>query len=408
LAPTRHHYVRYEANHLLNPDAFASLHQQFRDQACALAQAMGMFNADPGTTTHPSVENVLTGDGTVVRPRVKARRGDIHLNPMTGELEPRRYDPDAADYATWDPDNEKSIVVRGIKFGLIFGHHANVSNQRVVLDVFHVPTGDGGEAARALDSITGLVEYLGPGAQGVCWDMAMRGTHKDHLYHLGLMPIIKTVKTEGGKDKTAQLGPHNFTLADGTVEYRQVFTQAGAPLIEVIVGGNRVPVFLTRNRTRRVAQRTTGFRWFNDYTVPDEAPVPQQWRGATVRIRLNHSAEHAPTHNRAEVISAVAEHDPDWQRLYASRPVAESVNSLFKRSWYKNRAPRIGANRNHASLICAALWNNYRAWLEYTAANSQTHPPEGPLGAREQRVHRASTGPIPNAHGPPANDPAAA
>ena len=81
---------------------------------------MGMFDPDVGTMTRPAVQNLLTGDGTVTRPRYKAKLGDRHLNVETGELEQRRYDPDAADYTSWDPDSGKNMVVRGIKFGLIF------------------------------------------------------------------------------------------------------------------------------------------------------------------------------------------------------------------------------------------------------------------------------------------------
>jgi len=208
----------------------------------------------------------------------------------------------------------------------------------------------------------------------------MRGTHKTQLYkQLGLIPVIKTVKAPGGYDKTAQLGRHRFSLAHGTTRFHEVFTQAGTPVIEVIVSGKRVPVVLTRTRTRRVRQRTSGYRWFNDYVVPDDAPAPQWLRGASVSIRLNQSNQHAPNHNRAEVISTISERNADWQRLYACRPVAESVNSLIKRAWYRNRAPRIGAARNHISLLCAAIWNNYRAWTEYSAATQTRTPPTTPL-----------------------------
>jgi hypothetical protein len=374
--PTRHHFRYFEATYGLRPDVFETFHDDFNVQSCTLAHAMGMFDPNVGTTTHPAVQNLLTGDGTVVKPRYKAKLGDRHLNTETGELEQRRYDRDAADYTTWDPDSGKNITIRGIKFALIFSHLPGVSNQRMILDELHVPTGDGGEAARAVDSITTLVEHLGAGAQGVCWDMAIRGKHKDQIYDLALIPIVKTAHAPGGGPKSAQLGMHAFRLSDGTAEQHVVFTQAGAPLIEVIVGGDRVPVFLIRRRTRRVGQRTSGYRWYNDYAVPDQPPVPQHLHGATASIRLNHSTEHAANHNRAENISATAQNDPDWDRLYASRPVAESVNSLIKRPWYHNRAPRVGAARNHFSLLCGAIWLNYKALIEYQQHAKDHDAPE--------------------------------
>ncbi len=312
-APTRHHYRRYETSYLHRPDVFKELHHVFRGQACALARAMGMFDPDAGTISRPDVKNLAVGDGTVVRPRFRARLGDQHLNTQTGELEQRRYDPDAADYATWDPDTSKSITVRGIKFGLVWSHLRDVSNQRVILDVFHVPTGDGGEAARAVDSITTIVGHAGAGAQGVCWDMALRDIHKDPIYALGLMPIVKTAKAPGGAPKTAQLGLHPFTLTDGQSELREVFSRAGAALIEVVVGRNRIPILLDRRRTRRVGQRARGYRWYNDYAVPATAPVPPHLRGATVSVRLNRSTAHARVHNRAEILSAISQDDPDWE-----------------------------------------------------------------------------------------------
>src|SRR2546427_13142232 len=69
---------------------------------------------------------------------------------------------------------------------------------RVVLDTEYVPhKGDGGEARAAMRCFHRLARLV-PGAHGVNYDMAMRGTHIDEaMRELGRLIITKVHETKG-------------------------------------------------------------------------------------------------------------------------------------------------------------------------------------------------------------------
>jgi hypothetical protein len=61
---------------------------------------------------------------------------------------------------------------------------------------------------------------------------------------------------------------------------------------------------------------------------------------------------------------------------YAHRPIAESVNSTLKAPWRNQRAPRVGASRNHVALLHRALWNNHVAWNNFNTAHADDAAPD--------------------------------
>jgi len=356
----------------------------FRELAATQARDMHMCDPHAGSVTHPALQNILVGDGTVLAPHYKGSPTDRQLNRETGEMEPVKHDPDANFCETGD-DRE---VAYGIKFGFIesWMPHSDqrVENERVILDVFNVRHEPGyDEAAQATESITALVGLL-PGAQAVEWDMALHGIHFDTTRRLGLVDIVKVPApaANAGRQIPAPRDPtgkrrsgHVFTRTDHTQQQLPLYTYDGHPHIEVIVGGQRRTLPLTKTRLRRIRQRTRGYRWYGRYRIPNHPTVPPNLRDATVTIRLDR-AEDDGVYNRAENLRPVTIHDMpigpvapghvcEFDQLYVLRPGAESINRWHKQRYDDTRAPAVGRHRLMFMLLCSGLLNNAKAALAH-------------------------------------------
>lgn len=378
---SRSEFWRYCETYAIEPSIFAALVEEFEVQAAEQAISMGIFDASAGSVTHPARQNVLVGDGTVLRPCVDAVLGDLQLDKRTGALEQKRYDPDAGSFKTGDG----TTVVHGTKYGFVESRLLHV-NERVILGVFNVPKGKGhSEAEEALKVIDRAYERL-PEAHAVAWDMAMRGTHIDHLYQRGLQPVVKTAKSAGGKPRQKLIEIHNAKLVDGTEEPVNLWASNGGLSILVVAGGGEHLVQCVRKRTYKRAKAGGGYRWYMDAVVPDEPPVPARLRSARItHIRLDTTAgDKKMGLNRAENLRAVHQGDADWVRLYALRPGAESTNRWFKERLRDTRAPAIGVPRQHLHLVFGAMFNNFRAWVAHRArvgaAPPCTSPPSSTPG----------------------------
>lgn len=373
---SRSEFWHYCEKYAIEPSIFSAVDEEFEVQAAEQAKSMGMFDASAGSVTHPARQNVLVGDGTVLRPCVDAVLGDLQLDKRTGALEQKRYDRDAGSFKTGDG----TTVVHGTKFGFVESWLAYV-NERVILGVFNVPKGKGhSEAEEALKLIDRAYERL-PWAQAVAWDMAIRGTHIDHLYERGLQPVVKTAKTPGGKLRERLIEIHEAKLVDGTEEKVNLWASNGGLCILVVAGGEEHLVHCVRKQTYKRANAGGGYRWYMDAVVPDEPRVPPRLRSARIsQIRLDTTAgDKKMGLNRAENLRAIHQGDADWDRLYALRPGAESTNRWFKERLRDTRAPAIGVPRQHLHLVLGAMFNNFRAWLAHQArvgaAPSYASPP---------------------------------
>ncbi|MDP9335737.1 MAG: hypothetical protein M3Q30_20855 [Actinomycetota bacterium] len=363
---SRREFWRFRERHGITTGMIADLRDAFREHMAVVATGLGMFNPKTGSTTRPALENTFVGDGTVLRPHWKGTGSDRQINRATGELEPVKFDPDADTFKTGDGE-----WVKGLKFGFVEAWLPH-ENERIILDVFHVANKPGrDEAAEAVHSIEALHKHL-PHAQATCWDMALHGTHFDTLRRAGLIDIVKVPKTAARKGEkipppkhtngTRRAG-HLFQLRDDTTIERNLYTFDGHPHIEVLAEGKRAHLPLTRTRLRHSGHRTGGFRLYGDYQIPDDARVPEPLRGATVAVRLDRTQDDGK-YNRAEHLRPVTVHDRDeWDRLYALRPGAESINRWFKQRLNDHRAPAVGHGRIHFMLICGALLNNAKAVL---------------------------------------------
>ena len=96
------------------------------------------------------------------------------------------------------------------------------------------------------------------------------------------------------------------------------------------------------------------------------ALVREHLRGAVVLVRLDDpefETRRPGGVSQADHLHAIAPGDDDWDRLFALRPPAESMNRWIKERLRDRRAPAVGIKKQHFALLCAGLYNNVRAVL---------------------------------------------
>lgn len=386
---SRSEYRYYMNTYAIADDVLKEFARDFTVLWCQEAQRIGLFDETRRSWTHPLAENFATGDGTWFKSRFRSGPGEEQVDTITGEIVEKPYDPDAEWY--WvdengrhaDDEGRRSQRIRGTYFGTI-NAWLPYERERFILDVFNIrPSRGETEADKAIEHITNLVPLL-PGLQGVAWDMALRGKHNDQLYHLGLLPLNKVARAKGGKPKSLALGTYAFMRDGVTVADCTVFVHDGQPGIEIPVAGEVRWVPLARQQTKRQPQRSAGYRWYGVYAVPDEPPYPLHLRGATTILRLDTTEDdRTRRRNRAENLRAISQSDPDWDRMFALRPKAESVNRRLKDRLRDRRAPAVGIPRQLWAALGAAFYTNVQALLAHEArlAGSGPSPPETDLPA---------------------------
>jgi hypothetical protein len=279
------------------------------------------------------------------------------VDRRTGEIVAARHDPDAA-VQIEGGGNE----VYGIKFVVV---SARSDAGRVILEIRHVPhaKGEGGEAAVAL-RVFDEVAPLAPGIIGVIWDMALRGVHINTLMRkLGWLTVARVAAKErrhrrgqrGGfrVPKSAFVEAQDLKLRDGTIRKVPLYAVDGALGIgELNDRGERIFRPLRRVRTQRYPGGR-GWRWYNQYALPDEFAKRE------INVRLHGDDSDAKRRfNRAENLRAIAPSDPDFDRLYALRPDAESLNRSIEDSLYLKKAHSVGRHRQEADFLGFALMTN--------------------------------------------------
>jgi hypothetical protein len=297
---------------------------------------------------------MLYADGKVITPLFKAKPDDRKLDKTTGELRTPRHEPDGHLH---QGDGE---LAYGIKFVLVAVRNTN-HRGRIIVDTERVPTA-GGEAATAMDCFTRLAP-LAPGAQGVIYDTALRGTHHQRLLRdLGLLPVNRVTAAKAGaktprrkdgqrQEKTVHFEDKTITTPDGTTRTLRLYARGGTLGIgELTDTGELTFTELRRKRTHRNADKNGRYRWYNDYQLPD------RHGGGTLTVRL-HGNDHdtARKLNRTENLRPIPSTDPDFARLYPRRNDAESINRDLDDTLYLRRAHTLGHARQHLNLLGYAL-----------------------------------------------------
>ena len=370
--PMRKHHHRYlRDRYLTDPSVLASLGDRHRRIAVDQARSLGLL--DPhggGSYTHPDLTRMLYADGKVITPLFKARPEDRKVNKQTGEIRIPRHEPDG--HLHFQGDGEAAFGIKFVIVAVRSPHHRG----RIIVDTEWVPTA-GGEAASAMTCFTRLTP-LAPGAQGVIYDTALRGTHHQTLMRdLGLLPVNRvTAAKAGAKDprrdegqrepKSVHLEDKTVTLPDGTPRTLRLYARDGALGIgELTDTGDLTFTELQRKRTHRNADKNGRYRWYNDYQLPD------RHGGGTLTVRLHgNDIDRARKLNRTENLRPIAPGDPDFARLYPRRNDAESINRDLDDTLYLRRAHSVGAARQHLNLLGYALVVNAVAVHRYARRRS--------------------------------------
>jgi hypothetical protein len=374
----RHHYLYGRTAWLTQPEVLDELQALHRRAAAEQAQAIGLLDPKgPGSWTKPDLSRLIHADGKVVTPLFRAHPGDTKLDKETGELRPLRAENDAALH--FEGTGETAW---GTKWVIAACRSEDVHG-RIILDVEWVPVA-GGEARVAVDTFTRLAPHC-PGAQGVVYDTALRGTHHQTLLRdLGWLSINKVAAAKADTKGKARRGEGRRVEKSTHVEDRTIdtpdgeqtislFAEGGAIGIGVLTDtGKRVFVPLERARTHRNSDKG-GFRWYNDYRLPE------QYGGGTITVRLHGNADDEKRRfNRTENVRQIPQTDPEFTRLYRRRNDAESINRALDDTLWLRRAHSIGHARQHLNLLTYALTVNSLALWRHQARHSD---PPLPLAA---------------------------
>ena len=370
----RHHYLYGRTHHLSRPEVLEALGRRHRELATGQARRLGLLDPNgPGSWTHPDLTRMLYADGKVIAPLFKAKPGDTTVDKTTGEIRARRAEPDAGLH--WEGTGEAAW---GTKFVLVAVRTPDVRG-RIILDTRWVPK-PGSEAASAMESFEDLAP-LCPGAQGVIYDTALRGTHHQRLLrNLGLVPVIRvTAKAAGANEarrdpdqqrqaRSVWVETKTIHHTDGTITEIQIYARDGQIGIgRLLDTGEMEFVPLRRFRTHRSTTKAGLHRWYNDHRVPDWAG------GGTVTIRLHANAEDERRgFNRTENVRPIPPEDPDFDRLYARRNDAESINRHLDDTLWLGRAHSVGHVRQQLNLIGFTLCVNSVALHEHRKRRDQT------------------------------------
>jgi hypothetical protein len=352
----RHHYLYARKRALATPGLLESLMGRHRELAAQQAVELGLCDPDRGGSwTHPHLDRMLHADGKVIAPLYRAKPGDTRVHPTTGEMLPRRAEPDAGLH--FEGTGETAW---GTKFVLVAARTDDVHG-RVILGAQWVERA-GGEAATAMDCFERLAPLL-PGAQGVIYDTALRGVHHQRMLRdLGWLTINRVAAAKVGstksprrrEPKSAHVEDKTITRPNGTTTTLRLYAQDGAIGIgELDDRGDLHFTPLRRVRTHRTKDKNGKYRWYNDYELPDHHG------GGEVTVRLHGNEDDTRRRfNRTENVRPIPAGDPDFQHLYRRRNDAESINRNLDDTLWLGRAHSLGHQRQTLNLLGYALMTN--------------------------------------------------
>lgn len=358
----RHHYLYLRNRYLTELEVQQHLGEIHRQHAAFAAGRVGLLDpAGPGSWTHPDPTRVLYGDGKVITPLYRAQPGDVRLDKSTGELIPRRLEPDGGLH--FEGTGETAW---GTKFVLVAARGA-APRQRIILDTCFVDR-PGAEASTSTEVFARVAPHV-PGAQAVVYDTALRGIHHQTLLRdLGLIPINRVAAAKAGA-KSARRNPKERRVEKSTlIETKEI----GERTISLYARGGAIGVGelddtgaltftpLRRVRTHRNADKGGQYRWYNDYELPEHLG------GGTTTVRLHGNDEDSRRKlNRTENVRAIPPSDPDFPALFRQRNDAESINRGLDDTLFLRRAHSLGHRRQWVNLLGYALTVNSLTLLEH-------------------------------------------
>ena len=313
------------------------------------AKEMGI-GINHGTMLNPSLEAGMYGDGVVVRPMTKYKKGDMGFNEREGCLQERRHDPDAAYH--YDGLNRRV-------YGNVFAHMSawtGVPSEHVTFGIRPIRKGgDITEAQIALGFADAIKKEL-PGMAMLHWDKALRGKTVEEIWDMEMMPMIGVYDKSGRTTEQVSLGKKKINGIDTAL-----FAYRGAVSIKAI-DGSFIPLRATKLVFQHNAKSTC--RVYCDYIVPEGSNCDVRLWNGKVNQRLN-SPEKADF-TFGEHIRAHAPGSADWKNLYGNRSLAESLNSVLKNDLGRGeRARSLNLNHQWIDLMVMLLMRNDQSLVLY-------------------------------------------
>jgi len=383
--PNRSQFMRWYSKIAEEPELLSTFAASFQASAIHLARSMDLFDPERRSPSRPDIRDTMIGDGTILKSRFRAAPGEKQVDRETGELVPRRFDPDATFQHRKGDDELIRLDVAGSNFGFLHGTTGE-PGESIVVSMFHVPQGKGNsEAKSAMEQLLHLRDHGLPGISHLLYDKAMRGTHIDRAFAHGIYLHAKVSKVAGGKTKErmidAQVEARRGTDVVGTVD---IVAVGGAAHIRVPIADQLELIQLDPRQVReRLSRRTGALRVYRDYAIPDDIRVPERLRGAIVTVRhTSNEDDEQRGLKRTEVLRVIAETHDDWT-VAAQRSRAESLNAQIKNRWQDKRAPAVGKERQLLRLLFAGLAINFQAVTTYDRRTMRVEaaPPPEPAAA---------------------------
>ena len=337
-----------------------------------IARTIGCFN-DTGSTTHPSPDNTIAGDATWIPGRFNTS-DTTQIDTTTGEIRPRRHDPDTAPFHR-DGSAPGNYLVSVLT-------RTNAAGSRVILDATWKP--DGISDGDVFTELAITLKKRIPEIAAATYDMALDQHAANTLITHKIQPITKVRKNRHNTHAIAALGNHTFTTQHGDTYTDSVSAVGGVPAIEVIIDGEQQLQPLERV-TSHYRDNTDGTATlYVIWRIPDTAPVPPKQRHATVRIRHNATDTELTTGRlRTRALRPIPPADPDFDALFGRREDTESMHNHLKDTLHGRRARSIGLAARTLDHLAYQFLNGTDALLntELSAADWERHfgrwkPPE--------------------------------
>ena len=125
----------------------------------------------------------------------------------------------------------------------------------------------------------------------------------------------------------------------------------GTPRIELLIGDEMQSVGLVRVRTTRLPNRTSTYRFYGTWQIPEFPGVPRNLRHAKTKIRHNSATDEiADKTPRTRALRVIPETDDSFNRLFGLREDSESMHHHLKSHLINRRARTVGLQRQQLNM----------------------------------------------------------
>ena len=296
----------------------------------------------PNRGQHGRARQQIFTDKTLVVLKRGARQQAVRAATEIGLFDPTR--------GSWThPDSTQGVAADTTRIRTVdsFGHQLCVLTggtgvSRVVLDA-EIAKGDdrtfhNDDVDRAVAMLKDLHHELDDsvrdGLRCFVYDIRLGPKGIDDVMGMGVLPIVKEHRLEGGNPWRGSLGVHHFTAPDGTTDDLEVDAVNGAPVVTLPdSSGVDTAVPLHRRLTHWKDTHPQNRIAYSQYAIPDSADVCARLTGATTDIQLTSTPKEAsgsPDTRRTRVLRPFPEGDVDFDRLIVLREQTEAVFADLK------------------------------------------------------------------------------